>query len=83
LDGFDQTQGDDAEKADSPAGGHGGAHSTSGTQIQAEGIAEVTLLGHTDEILATAKKFNVSLDGVFSCDPEKDADFQTYVDAYL
>ena len=51
-------------------------------QIQAEGIAEVTLLGHTDEILATAKKFNVSLDGVSLVDPEKDADFQTYVDAY-
>jgi len=50
--------------------------------IQAEGIAEVTLLGHTDEILATAQKFNVSLDGVSLVDPEKDADFASYVDAY-
>ncbi len=50
--------------------------------IQAQGIAEVTLLGNTDEILATAQKFNVSLDGVSLVDPEKDADFSAYVDAY-
>ncbi len=50
--------------------------------IKAEGIADVTLLGNTDEILATAQKFNVSLDGVSLVDPEKDADFQEYVDAY-
>ncbi|NLI53036.1 MAG: phosphate acetyltransferase [Clostridiales bacterium] len=50
--------------------------------IQAQGIAEVTLLGNTDEILATAQKFNVSLDGVSLVDPEKDADYAAYVDAY-
>jgi phosphate acetyltransferase len=45
-------------------------------QIQSEGIADVTLLGKTDEILAIAKKFNVSLDGVTLVDPEKDKDFR-------
>ena len=47
--------------------------------IQSEGIADVTLLGKTDEILAVAKKFNVSLDGVTLVDPEKDKDFSDYV----
>ncbi len=50
--------------------------------IKAEGIAEVTLLGNTDEIQATAEKFNVSLDGVSLVDPEKDADFPAYVAEY-
>ncbi len=50
--------------------------------IKAEGIAEVTLLGNTDEIRATAEKFNVSLDGVSLIDPEKDADFPVYVAEY-
>ena len=50
--------------------------------IKAEGIAEVTLLGNTDEILATAEKFNVSLDGVSLVDPEKDPDFAAYVAEY-
>ena len=50
--------------------------------IKAEGIAEVTLLGKTDEILATAEKFNVTLDGVSLVDPEKDPDFAAYVSEY-
>ncbi len=50
--------------------------------IKEEGLADVTLLGNTDEILATAQKFNVSLDGVTLVNPEKDADFSSYVDAY-
>ena len=50
--------------------------------INAEDIAEVTLLGNTDEILATAEKFNVSLDGVSLVDPQKDADFAAYAEAY-
>ena len=51
-------------------------------QIQSQGIAEATLLGKTDEILAVAKKFNVSLDGVSLVDPEKDADYASYVEAF-
>ena len=51
-------------------------------QIQLEGIADVTLLGKTDEILAVAKKFNVSLDSVTLVDPENDPDFSDYVAAY-
>ncbi len=51
-------------------------------KIQSEGIAEATLLGKTDEILAVAKKFNVSLDGVSIVDPEKDADYASYVEAF-
>ena len=52
------------------------------TKIKAEGIAEVTLLGKTDEIQAVAGKFNVSLDGVSLVDPEKDADFREYVNTF-
>jgi len=51
-------------------------------KISAEGIADVTLLGNTEEILATAQKFNVPLDGVSLVDPEKDADYQSYVNEY-
>ena len=51
-------------------------------KIKAEGIAEVTLLGKTDEIQAVAGKFNVSLDGVSLVDPEKDADFREYVNTF-
>ena len=51
-------------------------------KIQSEGIADVTLLGKTEEILALAKKFNVSLDSVTLVDPEKDKDFLDYVAAF-
>lgn len=50
--------------------------------IKAEGIAEVTLLGNTDEIQATAEKFNVSLDGVSLVDPQRDPDFAEYAAEY-
>ena len=50
--------------------------------IKAEGIAEVTLLGNTDEIQATAEKFNVSLDGVSLVDPQRDPDFAAYAAEY-
>jgi phosphate acetyltransferase len=50
--------------------------------IKAEGVAEVTLLGNTDEIQATAEKFNVSLDGVSLVDPQRDPDFAAYAAEY-
>ncbi len=50
--------------------------------IQAQGIADITLLGNTDEILATAEKFNVTLGGVSLVDPEKDPDFTAYANEY-
>lgn len=51
-------------------------------KIQSEGIADVTLLGKTDEILAVAKRFNVALDGVTLVDAEEDSDFSAYVSAF-
>ena len=45
-------------------------------------IAKVTLLGNEDDIKATADKFNVTLEGIELLDPEKDEDFDKYVEMF-
>ncbi len=45
-------------------------------KIKAEGIADIRCSGKTMKIQASPGNFNVSLDGGFSCDPEKDGGFQ-------
>ena len=51
-------------------------------RITAEGIAKVTLFGKRDEIEAVAKKYDVSLEGIDTIDPETHPDYQTYVDRF-
>lgn len=45
-------------------------------------IAKVTLLGNEDDIKVTADKFNVTLEGIELLDPEKDEDFDKYVEMF-
>lgn len=51
-------------------------------KIVAEGIAKVTLLGSQEEIEASAKKLQVSLDGVNIVDPLKDSDLEKYINLF-
>ena len=51
-------------------------------RITAEGIAKVTLFGKREEIEAVAKKFDVSLEGIDTIDPETHPDYQLYVDRF-
>lgn len=45
-------------------------------------IAKVTLFGKEEDIKATAEKFNVKLEGIDLIDPEKDRDFDKYVEMF-
>ena len=51
-------------------------------KITKEGIAKVTLLGNRDEIEASAKKLNVSLNGVSIVDPLTDPDLEKYTELF-
>ena len=50
--------------------------------ITSDGIADVTLLGKRDAILAQASTLGVSLDGVCILDPETDADLGAYTEKF-
>ena len=50
--------------------------------IVAQGIAKVTILGDPESIKAIAEKEGVDLSGVELLDPEKQANFQEYVDKF-
>ncbi len=50
--------------------------------ITDEKLANVTLFGKQEEVKAVADKFGVSLDGITVIDPEKDVDFDKYVEMF-
>lgn len=51
-------------------------------RITEEGIAKVTLFGKRDEIEAVAKKYQVSLDGIDTVDPETHPDYAAYTEKF-
>lgn len=51
-------------------------------RITAEGIAKVTLFGKREEIEAVAKKYQVSLDGIDTVDPETHPDYAAYTEKF-
>ncbi len=51
-------------------------------QITDQKLANVTLFGNHDEIKAVADKFGLSLEGITVVDPEKDVDFEKYVEMF-
>ncbi|MDO5110935.1 MAG: phosphate acetyltransferase [Clostridia bacterium] len=50
--------------------------------ITDQGLAKVSLFGAPDKIKATADKFGVNLEGIEIVDPEKDVDFDKYVEMF-
>lgn len=51
-------------------------------RIAKEGIARVTVLGKEEEVKAACEKAGVSMDSFQVADPEKDSEFESYVEEY-